>query len=79
MGLAAGSRVSSVMSNVILLNNEEVINTELRFADEFVRHKILDLIGDLYLAARPVIGKVIARQTGHLENIALVKKLKAGY
>ena len=54
MGLAAGSRVSSVMSNVILLNNEEVINTELRFADEFVRHKILDLIGDLYLAARPV-------------------------
>ena len=79
MGLAAGSRVSSVMSNVILLNNEEVINTELRFADEFVRHKILDLIGDLYLAARPVIGKVVARQTGHLENIALVKKLKAGF
>jgi UDP-3-O-[3-hydroxymyristoyl] N-acetylglucosamine deacetylase len=79
MGLAAGSRVSSVMSNVILLNNGEVINTELRFADEFVRHKILDLIGDLYLAARPVIGKVIARQTGHLENIALVKKLKASF
>ena len=79
MGLAAGSRVSSVMSNVILLNNGEVINTELRFADEFVRHKILDLIGDLYLSARPVIGKVTARQTGHLENIALVKKLKAAF
>ena len=56
MGLAAGSRVSSVMSNVILLNNEEVINTALRFEDEFVRHKVLDLIGDLYLIARPVMG-----------------------
>jgi UDP-3-O-[3-hydroxymyristoyl] N-acetylglucosamine deacetylase len=75
MGLAAG-RVSSVIGNVILINNEEVINTELRFADEFVRHKILDLIGDLYLIARPVVGKVVACQTGHLENIALVKKLK---
>ncbi len=74
-GLAAG-RVSNVLSNVILLNNDEVINTELRFADEFVRHKILDIIGDLYLVARPVIGKVTARQTGHLENIALAKELK---
>jgi UDP-3-O-[3-hydroxymyristoyl] N-acetylglucosamine deacetylase len=74
-GLAAG-RVSSVISNVILLNNDEVINTELRFADEFVRHKVLDLIGDLYLIARPVVGRVVARQTGHLENIALVKELK---
>ncbi|OPY64908.1 MAG: UDP-3-O-(3-hydroxymyristoyl) N-acetylglucosamine deacetylase [Syntrophorhabdaceae bacterium PtaU1.Bin034] len=74
-GLAAG-RVSSVISNVILLNNDQVINTELRFKDEFVRHKILDLIGDLYLIARPVVGKVIARQTGHLENIALVKELR---
>jgi len=75
MGLA-GSRVSSVISNVILLNNEEVINTALRFEDEFVRHKILDLIGDLYLLSRPVKGKVVARQTGHLENIALMKELK---
>ena len=78
IGLAAG-RVSNVMSNTILLNNDEVINTELRFADEFVRHKILDLIGDLYLIARPVIGKVVARQTGHLENIALVKELKQAF
>ena len=78
IGLAAG-RVSNVMSNTILLNNDEVINTELRFADEFVRHKILDLIGDLYLITRPVIGRVVARQTGHLENIALVKELKQAF
>lgn len=78
LGLAGG-RVSSAMSSVILLNNDEVINTKLRFADEFVRHKVLDLIGDLYLIARPVIGRVVARQSGHLENIALVKELKQAF
>ena len=72
MGLASGGRVN----NVILLNDEQIINTELRFPDEFVRHKVLDLVGDLYLLSRPVIGKVVARQTGHMENIALVKELK---
>jgi UDP-3-O-[3-hydroxymyristoyl] N-acetylglucosamine deacetylase len=72
MGLGSGGRIS----NFIILNDQGVINTKLRFEDEFVRHKILDLIGDLYLLNRPVIGKVTARQTGHLENIALVKELK---
>jgi UDP-3-O-[3-hydroxymyristoyl] N-acetylglucosamine deacetylase len=72
MGLASGGRIN----NVIILNDEDVINTELRFEDEFVRHKILDVIGDLYLLNRPVIGKIVARQTGHLENIALVKELR---
>ncbi len=72
VGLSEGARVT----NVIILNDDEVLNTELRFEDEFVRHKILDLIGDLYLLGRPLVGKVTARQTGHLENIALVKELK---
>jgi UDP-3-O-acyl-N-acetylglucosamine deacetylase len=72
MGLASGGRVN----NVILLNDEQIINTELRFPDEFVRHKVLDLVGDLYLLSRPVIGKLVAKQTGHMENIALVKELK---
>jgi UDP-3-O-[3-hydroxymyristoyl] N-acetylglucosamine deacetylase len=72
MGLGSGGRIN----NVILLNEEEVINTKLRFPDEFVRHKVLDLIGDIYLLNRPVIGKISAKQTGHLENIALVKELK---
>lgn len=72
MGLASGGRVN----NVILLNDEQIINTELRFPDEFVRHKVLDLIGDLYLLSRPVAGKLTARGTGHMENIALVKELK---
>lgn len=72
MGLGSGGRVN----NVILLNEEEVVNTTLRFPDEFVRHKVLDLIGDTYLLNRPIIGKISAKQTGHLENIALVKELQ---
>jgi UDP-3-O-[3-hydroxymyristoyl] N-acetylglucosamine deacetylase len=72
MGLGSGGRIN----NVILLNEEEVINTTLRFPDEFVRHKVLDLIGDIYLLNRPIVGKISAKQTGHLENIALVKELK---
>ena len=75
MGLASGGRIS----NFIILGEEGAINTELRFPDEFVRHKVLDVIGDLYLLSRPVIGKITAQGTGHLENIALVKELNRRY
>ncbi len=70
-GLAEGGR----WGNVILVDRERVVNTELRFPDEFVRHKILDLIGDLYLLGRPILGKVTAERTGHRHNVALVKLL----
>jgi len=69
MGLAGGGR----LSNVVLLDDEKVINPPLRFPDEFVRHKILDIIGDFYLLGRPFIGKIIAKRTGHSENIAMLK------
>jgi UDP-3-O-[3-hydroxymyristoyl] N-acetylglucosamine deacetylase len=72
MGLGSGGRVN----NVILLNDNGVVNTKLRFPDEFVRHKILDIIGDIYLLNRPILGKITAKQTGHLEDIALVKELQ---
>lgn len=72
MGLGTGGRIN----NFIILSEDEVINTKLRYDDEFVRHKVLDLIGDIYLLNRPVIGRITARQTGHVENIALVKELK---
>ncbi|MBP8626890.1 MAG: UDP-3-O-[3-hydroxymyristoyl] N-acetylglucosamine deacetylase [Syntrophorhabdaceae bacterium] len=75
MGLGSGGRIN----NVILLSEDGVVNTKLRYEDEFVRHKVLDLIGDLYLLNRPIIGRVIARQTGHLENIGFVKELKAHF
>ncbi len=72
MGLAGGGR----LHNLILLDDEKIVNTELRFPDEFVRHKILDLIGDFYLLNRPLRGKVTARLTGHTENFALMKKIQ---
>jgi len=72
MGLAGGGR----LHNIILVDKEKIVNTELRFPDEFVRHKILDLIGDFYLLNRPVRGRVTAHLTGHTENIALLKKIQ---
>ncbi len=71
LGLGSGGR----LDNFILVGEDNVINTELRFADEFVRHKILDVIGDLYLLGYPLRGKVTARLTGHRDNIALVRRL----
>jgi len=71
LGMANGGR----LTNVILLDEARVINTDLRFPDEFVRHKILDLLGDLYLTGKFVQGKITAHLTGHTENLALVKFL----
>jgi UDP-3-O-[3-hydroxymyristoyl] N-acetylglucosamine deacetylase len=52
-----------------------VQNGPLRFADEFVRHKVLDLIGDLALAGRRIQGHVIAERAGHAMHTALVQRL----
>ncbi|MBI5048462.1 MAG: UDP-3-O-[3-hydroxymyristoyl] N-acetylglucosamine deacetylase [Deltaproteobacteria bacterium] len=71
MGLAKGGR----LSNVVLVGEDKVINTSLRFTNEFARHKILDITGDLYLLGRPIKGKVVARMTGHTENILLLRKI----
>ena len=72
MGLIAGGR----LNNVILLGDEKIINNvRLRFPDECVRHKVLDLIGDLYLLGKSLCGYVRANMTGHTENVALVKQL----
>jgi UDP-3-O-acyl N-acetylglucosamine deacetylase len=71
LGLGSGGR----LDNFILVGEDEVINTELRFPDEFVRHKILDIIGDLFLLGYPIRGKVTARLTGHRDNIALQRKI----
>ena len=73
LGLGGGGR----LDNFIMVGDDEVINTELRFPDEFVRHKILDIIGDLYLLGYPVRGKVTARLTGHRDNIALQRAILA--
>ena len=72
MGLANGGR----LDNCILIGDQGVINPPLRFDDELARHKVLDLIGDLYLLGRPIRGKVTAERTGHGDNIALVRLLR---
>ncbi len=72
MGLACGGR----LDNLILVDDEKVVNTTLRFPDEFARHKVLDLIGDLYLLGRPIIGHVTAFKTGHSDNLALLKAVQ---
>ena len=72
MGLASGGR----LSNFILIDDEKIINTDLRFPDEFVRHKILDMLGDLYLLGHPLIGKITANMTGHSENTEFVRMLR---
>jgi UDP-3-O-acyl N-acetylglucosamine deacetylase len=73
LGLGSGGR----LDNFILVGEDHVVNTELRFPDEFVRHKILDVVGDLYLLGYPIRGKVTARLTGHRDNIALLRQLVA--
>jgi UDP-3-O-acyl N-acetylglucosamine deacetylase len=73
MGLGEGGRIN----NFILVDDEKIVNTELRFPDEFVRHKILDIIGDFYLFNRPIRGKITARRTGHTDNIRMMKKILA--
>jgi UDP-3-O-acyl N-acetylglucosamine deacetylase len=72
MGLASGGR----LDNCILIDDEKVVNTKLRFDDEFARHKILDVMGDSYLLGRPLRGMITARMTGHSDNIALLREVR---
>ena len=75
MGLIKGGR----LGNCILIDDEKVVNTSLRFEDEFVRHKILDIVGDFSLIGRPVRGRVTARMTGHADNIALLRQVAEAF
>jgi UDP-3-O-acyl N-acetylglucosamine deacetylase len=72
MGLASGGR----LHNCILIGDDGVVNTKLRLECEFARHKILDIMGDLFLLGRPIRGRVVARMTGHGDNIALLQQLR---
>lgn len=64
------------LENAIVLTRTGVMNPEgLRFPDEFCRHKILDVIGDLAMFGRPLLGHVVADRAGHAMHIALVSRL----
>ncbi len=71
-GLALGGN----LQNAVVVGENRILNEDgLRFKDEFVRHKILDSIGDLYLAGYPVQGYFYAKKSGHFLNNELLKKL----
>src|SRR5919205_1799366 len=73
-GLALGGG----LDNAVVLDEYRVLNAEgLRFADEFIRHKLLDAIGDLYLLGRPLLGAFSAHKSGHALNNRLVRAVLA--
>ena len=73
-GLARGGG----LENAVVLDEYRVLNAEgLRFADEFIRHKVLDAIGDLYLLGRPLLGAFSAHKSGHALNNRLLRALLA--
>ena len=61
--------------NAIVLTPEGLMNPPLRYADEFVRHKVLDLIGDLALVGKQILGTIVADRAGHAMHTALVSRL----
>ena len=73
-GLVNGGK----LNNCILIDDEKIINTDLRFSNELARHKILDVMGDFYLLGKPVRGAITAIMTGHSDNIALLRELRNG-
>lgn len=74
--LARGYGQGANFQNTLVFEKGEPIGNALRFKDEAARHKVLDLVGDLYLLGRPIQGHVITFRTGHRQNYELVKKLR---
>lgn len=73
-GLARGGG----LDNAVVLDDYRILNDDgLRYEDEFVKHKVLDAIGDLYLLGRPLIGAFSAHKSGHALNNKLLQKLVA--
>ncbi len=73
---AAGLARGGSLDNAIVMDEYRVLNAEgLRFGDEFVKHKMLDAIGDLYLVGHPLIGRYVAHKSGHALNNRLARQL----
>ena len=72
-GLALGGS----LENAVVIGETGVLNNKLRFEDEFVRHKILDAIGDLALLGHPILGRLEATKAGHALHAAVARKLVA--
>jgi len=77
--LRAGFGKGATKENTLVMDEDGPVGTELRFPNEPLRHKVLDLIGDLYILGVPIIGKIKAERSGHRLNGALVAKLNERY
>jgi UDP-3-O-[3-hydroxymyristoyl] N-acetylglucosamine deacetylase len=75
---AAGLARGGSLENAVVVDGDRVLNRDgLRYADEFVRHKLLDAIGDLYLAGAPILGHFCGVRSGHTHNRLLLAALFA--
>ena len=75
---AAGLALGGSLDNVVVVNGDRVLNSGgLRYEDEFVRHKLLDAVGDLYLAGAPIIGRFRGVHSGHAHTRQLLAALFA--
>ncbi|MFO1059833.1 MAG: UDP-3-O-acyl-N-acetylglucosamine deacetylase [Dongiaceae bacterium] len=75
---AAGLARGASLDNAVVVNGAEIMNGDgLRYRDEFVRHKLVDAIGDLYLAGAPIVGRFLGWRSGHKHNHRLLRTLLA--
>jgi UDP-3-O-[3-hydroxymyristoyl] N-acetylglucosamine deacetylase len=70
-GLALGGS----LENAVVIGETGVLNNKLRYEDEFVRHKVLDAVGDLALLGHPILGRLEAAKAGHALHAAVARKL----
>ncbi len=73
---SAGLGQGGQLGNFILIGEQGIVNTTLRFPEELARHKILDILGDFYLLGAPLRAEIHARKTGHSNNVAMVRKIR---
>jgi len=75
---AQGMILGGTLQNAVVVQPKGILNQEpLRFENEFVRHKILDFLGDLYLLGRPALGHFVSIKSGHATNVRFVQRLAA--
>jgi UDP-3-O-acyl N-acetylglucosamine deacetylase len=77
--LRAGLGKGATYENTLVLDDDGPVGTTLRFPNEPVRHKVLDLIGDFYMLGKPIIGRVAAERSGHSLNAKMVRRIYEKY
>jgi UDP-3-O-[3-hydroxymyristoyl] N-acetylglucosamine deacetylase/3-hydroxyacyl-[acyl-carrier-protein] dehydratase len=75
----AGLIQGGSLESAVVIGDDGILNDDLHFPDEFVRHKILDLLGDTYLLGRPLKGHIIGVKCGHEKNVMFSKQIKKVY